>query len=160
MPRVVVPEVFHPILQFRYTLFTSKLPGATIFARSSQQPGFENNPIKVDYGNGYFKVKGKTNWDDLQVSCYQFEGITVPQFWLYLQQHQITKFAKDLYGSIYKHNLSITTLNPMGIPVGTWRLHGAFYNSVKFGEMDWGGEDVAQVDLSIAYDYAEYHLIL
>lgn len=160
MPRVSIPEAFHPILQFRYTIFTSKLPGATVFARSAQQPGFENNPIRLDHGNGYFKVKGKTVWDDLQVSCYQFEGITVPEFWLYLQQHQIVKFAKDLYGSTYKHNISITTLNPLNIPVGTWRLHGAFYNSVKFGEMDWGGNDAVQVDLSISYDYAEYHLIL
>lgn len=158
--RVALPEVQHPILQFRYTIFTSKLPGAVIFARSTQQPGFENNPIKVDYGNGYFKCKGKTIWDDLQITCYQFEGITVPMFWLYLQQHQITKFAKDTPMAAYKHDLRITTLNPLGIPIGTWKLVGAFYSSVKFGQMDWGTDDATQIDMTIAFDYAEYSLII
>lgn len=154
--RLAVPNVLHPSLQFRYTIFSSRIPGATIYARSSQQPGFENNPIKVDYGNSYFKIKGKTSWDDISIRCYQFEGITIPDFWKYVQQHQIVKSAKDQYGLLYKHDLRVVVLNPLQIPIGSWKLVGAFFSGVKFGDMDWGTDDAVEIDLTIAYDYAEY----
>lgn len=157
MPRVVTPDAYKPSLQFRYKVLTSKLPGAQFYARSSQQPGFENAPVSVEHINYYFKVKGKTRWDDLTMSCYQFEGITALQFWDYLQQHQSVPGAEDQYATSYKHDLQIQILAPDGsTPVGTWKLIGAFYSGVKWGEMDYGTDDVIQVDLTIAYDHAEY----
>lgn len=156
MPRVVVPEAYHPSLQFRYQVTTSKLPGAQFYARSAQQPGFENNPVTIEHINAYFKVKGKTRWDDLTMSCYQFEGITATQFWTYLQDHQQVPGATDQYAPVYKHDLQIMILAPDGsTPVSTWKLIGAFYSGVKWGEMDWGTDDAIQVDLTIAFDYAE-----
>lgn len=155
--RVLVPEAFHPQLQFRYTVYTSKLIGSSFYARSAQQPAFDNNPIKVDYQGGYFKVKGKTNWQDISIRCYQFEGITLPDFWKYVQQHQFTRPALDQYNVVYKHDLRLVLLNPTGLPIGTWKLIGAFYSSVNFGDLDWGSDsDVAEIDLSICYDYAEF----
>lgn len=156
MARVVVPDAFHPSLQFRYMVTTSKLPGAAFYARSSQQPGFQNNPVTVEHINAYFKVKGKTRWDDLTMSCYQFEGITASDFWKYLQQHQAVPSATDQYAPTYKHDMQIMILNPLGVPIGTWKLIGAFYSSVAWGQMDWGTDDVIQVDVTMAYDYAEY----
>lgn len=157
--RLARPEILHPQLQFRYTILTSRLPGAAVFAKSAQQPSFENNAIKLEYGNSNFKVKGKTNWNDITLSCYQFEGITVPMFWAYLQQHQITKTATDFRAKAYKHNLQIVSLNPMGFPIGTWKLRGAFYNSVSFGDMDWSDESITEVNVTISYDYAEFDLL-
>lgn len=156
MARVVVPDSYHPSLQFRYQVQTSKLPGAQFYARSSQQPGFEQNPVTIEHINAYFKVKGKTRWDDLTMSCYQFENLTAKQFWDYLQQHQEVPGATDQYAPTYKHDLQIMILNPLGAPVGTWKLIGAFYSGVKWGEMDWGTDDAIQVDLTIAFDYATY----
>lgn len=158
--RVVTPEIFHPQLQFRYSLFTTKLLGATVFARSAQQPSFDNNPIKVDYGNSSFNIKGKTSWEPISIRCYQFEGITTLNFWKYLQEHQVVRYAKDNYAALYKHDLRLVSLTPMGLPIGTWKLVGAFYQSVRFGDMDWGTDDVVEIDLSIVYDYAEFNPIL
>lgn len=155
--RVVTPSGFKPSLQFRYTISTSKLPGAKFYARSAQQPGMENAPVTLEHINYYFKVKGKTRWDDLTMSCYQYEGITASQFWKYLQSHQATEAATDSYATEYKHDLQIMILGPDGdTPVGTWKLIGAFYSGVKWGEMDWGTDDPIQVDLTLAFDYATY----
>lgn len=157
MPRVVVPDAYHPSLQFRYKVTTSKLPGAEFYARSAQQPGFENNPVTIEHINAYFKVKGKTRWDDITLSCYQFENITATQFWTYLQAHQAVPGAEDSRAPGYKHDMSIMILAPDGSsPVGTWKLIGAFYSGVKWGDMDWGTDDAIQVECTIAYDYATY----
>lgn len=154
--RLAQPAVLHPVLQFRYTVLTSRLPGAALMARSAQQPSFENSPIKVEYGNSNFKVKGKTNWNDIQLTFYQFEGLTLPMFWLYMQQHQLVKFATDFRARNYKHDIQLQILNPMQLPVGAWKLRDAFYSSVDFGQMDWGSNEVTEINCTISYDYAEF----
>lgn len=156
MPRLLVPEAFHPSLQFRYMVTTSKLAGAAFYARSAQQPTAQHNPVTVEYVNSYFKVKGKTRWDDITLQCYQFEGITASQLWGYLQQHQQTSAAVDSYAPGYKHDLKIMILNPLEVPIGTWTLVGAFYTSVAWGDMDRGTDDVIQATVTISYDYATY----
>lgn len=156
MPRVVTPQSYHPSLQFRYKVTTSKLPGAEFYARSAQQPGFENAPVTLEHINYYFKVKGKTRWDDLTMTCYQYEGITAIQFWDYLQQHQQVPGAVDSRAPGYKHDMQIMVLAPDGSsPVFTWKLVGAFFSSVKWGDMDWGTDDAIQVQCTIAFDHAE-----
>lgn len=154
--RLLNPIAFNPTLQFRYSVLTSKLPMALFYARSADQPTADNSPIEAHYGNSSFWTKGKTKWNDINLTCYQYEGITLREMWLYFQQHQIVEFAKDQYSFAYKHDLQLAVLNPMMIPIGTWSLHGAFYSTVNFGNMDWGNDDVAQVELTIKYDYALY----
>ena len=154
MPRLLVPEAFHPSLQFRYMVTTSKLPGANFYARSAQQPTAQHNPVTVEYINSYFKVKGKTRWDDITLQCYQFEGITSQQLWQYLQQHQATDVAVDSYAPQYKHDLKIMSVSPLETPIQTWTLVGAFYTSVAWGDMDRGTDDVTQATVTISYDYA------
>lgn len=156
MPRVAVPLVFHPTLQFRYMLFTTKLPTAVIHARSAQQPSFDNSPVTIDHKNGYFRVKGKTKWNDITLSCYQFEGITSKELWRYLNKdHQRVSSATDYFAHDYKHMMQLIMLNPMGIPINIWQLHGAFISSASWGSLDWASDEVAQCDITISYDYAE-----
>lgn len=156
MPRVVVPDSFHPSLQFRYKVTTSKLPSAQIYGRSAQQPSIEQNPVTIEHINAYFKVKGKTRWNDITLSCYQFEGITAQELWTYLNgSHHEVAGATDQYAPVYKHDMQIMTLAPDGVtPVATWKLVGAFIASSTWGDMDWGTDDAIQCEITIAYDYA------
>jgi len=158
MPRTVVPEAHNPSLQFRYMVTTSKLPSAQLYARSAQQPTFDNAPVTVEHINAYFKVKGKTRWNDITLSLYQFEGITAKELWDYLNNaHQQVEGAVDMYAPVYKHDMQIMLLAPDGsTPVGTWKLVGAFIASSTFGDMDWGTDDVIQCDLTVAYDFATF----
>lgn len=156
MPRLLAPEAFHPSLQFRYMITTSKLAGAAFYARSAQQPTAQTAPVTVEYINSYFKVHGKIRWDDITLQCYQFEGITAPQLWGYLQEHQAVSSATDTYAPTYKHDLKLMILNPLEVPIGTWTLVGAFYTSVAWGDMDRGTDDVTQATVTISYDYATY----
>lgn len=156
MPRLLVPEAFNPTLQFRYMVVTSKLPGSAFYAKSAQQPQADNAPVTVEYVNSYFKVKGKTRWNDITLSCYQFEGITASQLWTYFQAHQLVDAAVDSYAPVYKHDLKLMILSPAETPVGTWTLHGAFYTSVNWGDHDRGTDDVVTAEVAISYDYATY----
>jgi hypothetical protein len=77
----------------------------------------------------------------------------------YLQQHQVTKTATDFRARAYKHDIRLVMLNPMGLPVGTWKLIGAFFSNVAFGDMSWADEGVIEASVTISFDYAEFVLI-
>lgn len=157
MPRVVVPDAHHPSLQFRYQVQTSKLPSAKFYARSAQQPSADNAPVNVEHINYYFKVKGKTRWNDITLSCYQFEGITAKELWSYLNEHQKVTPATDSYAPVYKHDMQLQILGPDGSSVtGTWKLIGAFIANTSWGDMDWATDDVIQCEITVSYDYAEF----
>jgi len=157
MPRVVAPGSHHPSLQFRYQMQTSKLPGAKIYARSAQQPSADNAPVNVEHINYYFKVKGKTRWNDITLSCYHFEGITAKEIWSYFNEHQKVTPATDSYAPVYKHDMQLQILGPDGSsPTGTWKMIGAFISTVNWGDMDWGTDDVVNAEITISYDYAEF----
>lgn len=155
MPRILAPEAFHPSLQFRYMVTTSKLPGAIFYCKSAQLPSVETAPVTIDYQNSYFKVHGKLRWNDITLQMYTFEGITAQQVWTYLQDHQAVSSATDMYAPSYKHDLQIMVNNPMEIPIGTWKLVGAFYTNVAWGDMDRSTDDVIMITATISYDYAE-----
>ena len=154
MPRLLVPDTYHPILQFRYWVTTSKLPGSQFYAKSAAQPTAQHTPVTVEYVNSYFKVKGKTRWDSITLSCYQFEGITAPELWAYLQQHQATESATDSRAPGYKHDLQLMLLGPDEVPIGTWKLVGAFISNAEFGDFNWNTSDPVEITLTITYDYA------
>lgn len=156
MPRIAVPLAFHPRLQFRYSVFSSKLPGAVIHARSAEQPSFDNSPVTIDYMSNYFKMKGKTKWNDIKLSCYSFEGITENELYSYFNRDHFRvtegteKFAED-----YKHIMQLFMMSPMVIPTARWRLFGAFISNASWGAMDYASDDIIQCEITISYDYAE-----
>lgn len=158
MPRIATYQAHKPTLQFRYKMTTSKLANVQIYGRSAQQPSYENAPVSVEHGNYYFKVKGKTRWNSVTLSCYQFEGITAKELWDYLNNdHQSVAGAEDKYADSYKHDMQLMLLGPDGSSVvGTWKLMGAFIENNAWGDLDWGTDDVVQCELTIAYDYAEF----
>lgn len=155
--RLLIPGPFEPTLKFRYTVFTSKLPFSMFYARSAEQPSADNSPVEVAHQNGSFYVKGKTKWEPISLQFYQFENMTINEVWMYFQQHQLVRDAKDYANAFYKHDMRLTILRPDELPMGTWTLYGAFYESVKFGDMDRGAEsEIAEVTATIRYDYATY----
>ena len=53
-------------------------------------------------------------------------------------------------------DLIIQHLNADGEPVDTWTLRGAFIIAVSYSRLDYSGDDISEVTLEVAYDYADY----
>ena len=156
MPRLARPEIFHPRLQFRYALFTTRLPAASIYARAAEQPSFTNNPVTIDYMSNYYKMKGKTRWNDITLSCYQFEGVTGREIYKYMNtDHFNINEGVDKFADEYKHKVQLLLLSPLGIPTEVWNLEGAFIANASWGNMDWGNDGVMECEVTISYDFAE-----
>ena len=52
--------------------------------------------------------------------------------------------------------VKIRELNGAGLVVGTWVLENAWLKSASFGDLDYSGDEMLNIDISIRYDYATY----
>ena len=55
---------------------------------------------------------------------------------------------------MYKKEITLTSLSPLGEKVEEWILKGAFITSTNFGSLDWTAESVVEISLSLRYDWA------
>lgn len=156
MPRLALPSALHPSLAFRFMVTWTHLPGATLFARGASQPKITNNPVKIDYGNTSFYVKGKTDWEPISLRCYQFEGITRTQLSLYLAAQHLAVVGIDGPPAVSTGMMQLHILNPQQTPIGAWSIINPWIETYDFGEGDWGVEDIMEATLTIRYDFAQY----
>jgi hypothetical protein len=50
----------------------------------------------------------------------------------------------------------IKEINGAGQLIGTWKLNNPWITNVKFGDLDYSGEELLNIELSIRYDWATY----
>jgi len=55
--------------------------------------------------------------------------------------------------------VQITELNGAGTEIDRWILKNAFITSVKFGDLDYSGEELLNIDLVFRYDWATYETL-
>jgi len=72
--------------------------------------------------------------------------------WIRLSHESLT--GRDGYADMYKKDLQVYMLGPVGDKIEQWTLKGAFITSANFGDLDWSSNDPASIELTLAYDYA------
>lgn len=153
----ITPDNLNPQLSFRFKLIFSELGDIGIYGKAVQLPTIDNGAITVDYGNTQMKVKGKTKWNDIDITCYAFENITIDELWSYFNRlHQNVALGKDFFPQDYKKDIQIQLLRPDDLVAGTWKLIGGFVNVLNFGEMDYSAEEIVLPRITISYDYAMF----
>ena len=54
--------------------------------------------------------------------------------------------------------VTIIELNGQGQELDSWTLNNAFITTVKFGDLDYSGEDLLNIDITFRYDWATFKL--
>ena len=57
------------------------------------------------------------------------------------------------YSDMYKKNVTLNMLGPVGDIVGEWQIVGAFVKSSNFGTYNWSNTEAVEVQLTISMDY-------
>lgn len=156
------PSSYKPILQYHFIVefgdHGMELGQNTVnYARGTDLPSADNNPIMIEYGNTYMYIKGKTRWNNISMQFYSLSAPNTNQkLWDYLKKHQDISSGVDAFKDAYMGQVTIKLLNPDETPVGTWKLINAFIASVNWGNVDWASQDVIQPEITFVYDYAEW----
>ena len=144
---------FEPKLKNRFIMFIDGIPPFLI--RQANKPNITFSDVILDHINVKRKIKGKANWEDVQVTLYDPitpSGAQAVMEWVRLSHDSVT--GRDGYSDFYKKDIRFNTLGPVGDVVEEWILKGAYCQTVNFGDMDWTSDAPANINMTIVMDYA------
>ena len=144
---------FEPKLANRFIMEINGIESYII--KTAQRPTVTSEVVELDHINVKRKIKGKTNWDDIEITLYDPitpSGAQQVMDWVRLSHESLT--GRDGYAAFYKKDVTFYILGPVGDKVEQWTLKGAFISSANFGELDWSSNDPVSIELTLSYDYA------
>lgn len=158
MPRLLDPQeifftAFEPKVQNRFIMYIDGVP--SFLVRAASRPSLTNGEVIMDHINIDRKLKGKTRWQDINITLYDGivpSGAQAVMEWIRLGHESVT--GRDGYADFYKKDITFAALGPVGDVVEEWTLKGAFVGDANFGDFDWSAEDAVNIELTIKYDYA------
>ena len=158
MPDLIDPSEsmftpFEPKVKHRFIMYIEGVPAYLIKAAARPQLTFEE--IALDHINVKRYVKGKGDWQNLNITLYDAivpSGAQAVMEWVRLHKESVT--GRDGYSDFYKKDITFNVLGPVGDKVEEWTLKGAMIQSANFGDLDWATSEPADITLTLRYDYA------
>jgi hypothetical protein len=152
-PNEIFFTAFEPKLKNRFILYVDGIPAYLIKGVSGM--GFAQEEITLNHINVYRKIKGKLKWNDLTLTLFDPitpSGAQSVMEWVRLHHESVT--GRDGYSDMYKKDLTINVLGPVGDIISEWVIKGGFIKSADFGEYNWDTEAEAQnISLVLGMDY-------
>jgi hypothetical protein len=152
-PQEIMFTNFEPKMSNRFIMYIGGIPAYLI--KAAGRPEIGNGKITIDHINTRRYIKGRSEWQDLTITLYDPVVPSAAQAvmeWVRLHHESVT--GRDGYSDFYKKEIVFNSLGPVGDKVEEWTLKGAYIQTAKFSDMDYTGEDLATVELTLTYDYA------
>ena len=144
---------FEPKLANRFIMEINGIQSYMI--KTASRPTFTSEVVELDHINIKRKIKGKSNWDDINITLYDPivpSGAQQVMEWIRSSHESLT--GRDGYAAFYKKDITFYLLGPVGDKIEQWTLKGAFITSANFGDLDWSSNDPLSIDLQLSFDYA------
>jgi hypothetical protein len=152
-PNEIFFTAFEPKQKNRFVLYVDGIPAYLIKGVSGM--GFSQGEIVLNYINVYRKIKGKLKWNDLTLTLFDPitpSGAQAVMEWVRLHHESVT--GRDGYSDMYKKDVTLNVLGPVGDIVSEWVVKGAFIKSADFGEFNYDTEAEAQnISMVLGMDY-------
>ena len=152
-PNEIMFRAFEPKVQNRFALFIDGIP--SFMVKNVKAPSFTDEVIKLDHINSYRKIRGKREWQDMDLVLYDPitpSGAQAVMEWVRLHHESVT--GRDGYSDFYKKDVTIDVLGPVGHIVSEWIIKGAFIKAAEFGEYNWDNDTAAQnITVTLGMDY-------
>ena len=145
-------RAFEPKGQNRFIMFIDAILAFMI--KQVSAPSFEDESIKLDHINTYRKIRGKREWQTMDMTLYDPvtpSGAQKVMDWARLSYESVTGRAG--YSDFYKKDLTLNVLGPVGDMVSEWVIKGAFITSMAQGDFDWANSEVAELTITVDMDY-------
>lgn len=151
-PNEIMFRAFEPKVQNRFVLYADGIP--SFMVKNVSAPNFTDEPITLDHMNTYRKVRGKRVWGDMDMTLYDPitpSGAQAVMDWARISYESVTGRAG--YSDLYKKDLTLNILGPVGDVVSEWVIKGAFITSFDQGSLDWSSSDTLELSVTVAMDY-------
>mgnify|MGYP003135556554 FL=1 len=144
---------FEPKMKNRFIMNIDGIDSYLI--KTANRPTISIEPVTLDHINVKRKLKGKGEWQDVEITLYDPivpSGAQQVMEWVRTSHESLT--GRDGYADFYKKDVNFFMLGPVGDKIEQWTLKGAFITSAAFNDLDWASNDPAEITLTLSYDYA------
>ena len=151
-PNEIMFRAFEPKVQNRFVLYADGIP--SFMVKNVTAPNFTDESIKLDHINTYRKVRGKREWGDMDLTMYDPvtpSGAQAVMDWARIFYESVT--GRSGYSDLYKKDLTLNVLGPVGDVVSEWVIKGAFITNMSQGTFDWGSSEPVELTITVAMDY-------
>ena len=148
---IKAPITYELLRKNRFLLrFPSDLGIQEWWVANCSRPSLTQNPVEIPFMNTSNWVLGRYTWDEINVTLRDPIGPSASQAvmeWVRLHSESVT--GRQGYAVAYKRDLRLEMLDPTGTAVSMWIIKEAMISSVKFSELDYSGDDIATIDLTL-----------
>lgn len=153
-----------PVRKYRFRVSTYSPVGDEIYwyAKTVDKPSIDINTSEYQITNHKFKFPGIATWNDITLTYVDIGGramdtlktTLVRQGWHYpIQPSNEDGFRKNP-DKIGPRNFIIQQFDGAGEQIEEWKLHSAFIKSVNFGSLAYSDDELVEISVVIAYDFA------
>jgi len=144
---------WEPKHENRFIMSISDVPAFLI--KSADKPSVQHTTVTLDHINVQRYVKGKTVWQTMNIQLYDAIVPSAAQKMMeWFRLHHESATGRDGYSSMYKKDITLESLSPLGEVIEDWTLKGAFLEKVNFGALDWSNEAPVMIQATLSYDWA------
>jgi hypothetical protein len=151
-PNELMFRAFEPKVQNRYVMYIDGIP--SFMVKQVAAPSFVDESIKLDHINSYRKIRGKREWQNMEMTLYDPvtpSGAQAVMEWARLSYESVTGRAG--YSDFYKKDLTLNVLGPVGDIVSEWIIKGAFITNFAQGTLNWSNSEAVELTITVAMDY-------
>ncbi len=157
-----------PKRKFRFKVIFNGLDnagdGVIWWAKTINKPNYTVSESDHTYLNHKFYWPGRVEWQPITLALVdpvspnataqlgaliRAAGYVIPAKSDMLETMSKGKAATSLGG------VQIVQIDAEGNAIETWTLKNPFIKSVKFGDLDYTGDELVQIDMELRYDWAE-----
>ena len=154
-PTELMATNFEPKVANRFIMYIEGIPSYLI--RKAQRPTITNAEVAIKHMNKTRYIKGRTEWSAMTgLELYDPivpSGAQAVMEWVRLHHESVT--GREGYADMYKKDITINMLGPVGDKVEEWQLKGAFITEANFGDISWEDDATPMlVTLGLRFDHA------
>ena len=147
----MLPNKFEPKRSYRWVL---AIEGIDAFLVSkTNRPTIKIDSKKIDFINSYRRIASKLEFQDLSVTLHDpIAPSGAQQVMEWIRTHYESVSGRAGYADFYKRDIQLKMLDPVGTVVELWDIKGAFLTNANFQSLDYGGDEIMTIDLTVQFD--------
>ena len=152
-PSEIMFTPFEPKTKNRFIMYIEGVPAYLI--KTAARPSITFEEIALDHINVKRYVKGKGDWQQLDITLYDPIVPSAAQAvmeWVRLHKESVT--GRDGYSDFYKKDITFNVLGPVGDKVEEWTLKGAWIQDAQFGDLSFEDSTPVEITITLRFDYA------
>ena len=147
----MLPNKFEPKRNYRWVLAIEGIDAFLV--TTTKRPDINIGSTKIDFINSYRNVAGKLEFGDISVTLHDpIAPSGAQQVMEWIRTHYESVSGRAGYADFYKRDCQLKMLDPIGTVIELWDIKGALLSSINFGGLDYSGDDIAKIEITMKVD--------